>query len=329
MIDNVRNLNGVVAAGIASNGLMRDRGVSATVAPAGQTFSASDFLNSNLNAISPEYFDALGMTLIAGRALTAPDSYNKDNNTTASISAVVNESFARRFFSDVNPIGKRFGVGLRGMALPQYQIVGIINDSKYRSLREPTLPTFYVPETNFTSFVLFVRTYSDKRTIMMAVNKRLQSIDPGGGFSEEHTLVQEIRDSTAAERLLADIALVFGCISVLLSAVGIFGLLAFSVNLQRRELGIRIALGASVGQIAAVVGKHILVTTAIGLVSGIALALLLGRFVKALLFGISSHDVSSLLFAVLVMLGVAVFSAVMPVWQAVRTNASETLHYET
>ncbi len=306
---------------------MRGHGLSATVAPAGQSISRSDFMNANVNLVSPGYFVTMGIRVLAGRDFAATDSAK--GKPGVPVRAVVNETFARRFFPDTNPLGKRFGWGMEGtVASGKFEIVGIVSDAKYRSLREPIRPTYYTLDNDFDSFVLNVRTRVRPEAILQPVRKAAASIAPALPFLEVHTLAAEVADSTAPERTTAALASLFGAIAALLGGVGIYGLLAYLVTQRRREIGIRMALGARASQIAELIVGQTLVMTVCGVVVGLAVALLAGPALRSLLYGVSPEDPAALAAAAIFVAIVALAAAVMPALDAAQVDPAETLRLE-
>jgi predicted permease len=201
LLEKTRSLLGVAAAGIASRAVMRGTGVKTTLGAAGMPIQRNDFLNSSLNSVTPGYFDAMGMHIIAGR-----DFIWSGNDKQKPQQAIVNEAFAQRFFPGQNALGRLFGGrGPNGLANPDDQIVGVVNDAKYRSLREKIPPTVYGPVVNgFDSdFVLYLRTYGNPAALIAPVREVLRSLDPQLPFVEVTTLREEVETSLWQERLLA------------------------------------------------------------------------------------------------------------------------------
>jgi predicted permease len=146
--DRVRAIPGVQSVGISSIGVLRGTGMATTVAPAGQRITPADFLNASINSVSPEYFDSMGMHILDGRGFMASDA--PEPKHVGPVMAVVNQAFVQRFFPNTQPVGKLFGGRLTGEAADEsHEIIGVVNDSKYRSLRAPVIPTFYTCETDF------------------------------------------------------------------------------------------------------------------------------------------------------------------------------------
>jgi predicted permease len=270
----VRQIPCVVSAATSARGVMRGRGLGNTIVPEGHSLKPGDFLNTSVNTVSPEYFDTMGMSILAGRGLTPRDV--PADSLTSRASVVVNRAFAQRFFPGVDPVGKHFGPSTDTR---RNEIVGVVSDAKYRSLREPIPPTFYsVVEWGYGSFVLNVRTRVRPESIFEPVRKALAATDPSVAFLEIHTLADEVDASTASERLTAALASIFGAIAALLVGVGIYGLLAYAVAQRKREIGIRMALGARLADIRGLIGRQVCLMVACGVAAGILGALMAGKW---------------------------------------------------
>src|SRR5882762_7786724 len=218
----VRELPGVASVGVASRGLMRGTGLKTTYAPAGQTSAPGDFMNTSLNWISPEYYDTMGIRLLAGR------NFRQDEAPAKPRQAIVNQAFARRFFPLGNTIGRTFGQGFSNqVAIGSFQIVGMVSDAKYRSLREPIQPTVYQSWApgDGGSFILHVRTHNDPKAIIDPVRHVLRSMDPRLPFEEIHTLAEEVDASLWPERTLAWLSAAFSVVAAVLAALGVFAAL--------------------------------------------------------------------------------------------------------
>jgi predicted permease len=327
LTERVREMPGVVSVAAASRGVMRDRGLGATIAPAGRKITRADFLNTSFNYVSPEYFDTMGMHILAGRDFIPDDAPGPKQADP--LMAVVNQAFAEQFFPDTSPVGKQFGPGgLEGVAQGKYQIIGVVSDAKYRSLREPIIPTFYTLDTNFSQLVLNVRTGMRPDAIIEPVRKALASVSPTLPFLEVHTLAQEVDDSIASERLTAALASLFGAIAALLVGAGIFGLLAYVVTERRREIGIRMALGAQPLHIGKLIAGQTLAMTAVGVAMGLTGALIAGPGIRSLLYGISPQDPKSLVAAMIFMALTAAVATILPAVRATAVDPMVALRYE-
>jgi predicted permease len=315
----VREIPGVVSVATASRPVMRGSGVKSTVAPAGQKVTRAEFLNTSMNWTSPEYFETMGMHILQGRGFTVSDL--KAPKPTP---VVVNETFARRFFPKMEAVGQRFGNGLEVAAHAEYEVVGVVRDAKYRSLREPMTPTYFmVTDSNLS--VLVVRTRIAPESAIQPVRAALTAIDSALPFTEIHTLADEVGASAAPERLTAALASIFGAFATLLAAVGIYGLLAFSVEQRRREIGIRMALGAKASDVGGMLGLQAGGMVACGVILGLGGALLAGRWVRALLYGVAPVDPYSLVLAALLVVLVSAAATAIPAVRATRVHPASVL----
>jgi predicted permease len=311
-----RDLPGVAQVAAAGRPLMRGSGMKTTVALPGQTPSAADFLNTSINSVTPEYFDTMGMRIVRGRGFTVAD-------ITASqpTPVVVNQTFAEHFFPGAEPLGQRFGNSPRTSRV----IIGVVSDAKYRGLREPMTPTFYdVSDSGFS--VLLVRTAAARpEDLVEPLRKALAALDPGLPFTEIHTLAQEVDASVTPERVTAVLAAIFGAFAAALAAAGIYSLLAFAVEQRRREIGIRMAVGAQPVQIGAMLGRQ----TALMLASGLALGLLamvpLASVVRALLYGVTPADPLSLAAAAVLVSAIAAVATAIPARRATQVPPASAL----
>jgi predicted permease len=320
----VRQIPDVVTVALAARGVMRGRGIAMTVAPAGQGPSTADFLNTNLNDVSPEYFATMGIRLVAGRDFTGGgDRMAKPRRV------VVNQAFVRRFFPNTDPIGQGFGVGPPQRVVDRmFEIIGVVSDAKYRSMREPMMPTVYQSSHEFDSFVLHVRTRGRPESIIQSVRQALTALDPAVPFVEISTLAEEVDASTAVERLTAALASIFGTIAALLTAVGLYGLLAYVVTQRRREIGIRMALGAQTVDIGILVGRQALAMVVGGIVLGLGAAAAVSQWMRSLLYGVAPSDPRSLAAAAVFVALVAAVAVAIPVVRATHIQPAAALRQE-
>lgn len=213
-IEKVRALPGVTSVAVAGLGVMRGSGIKFTIGVTGQKITSADFLNTSGNGVTAEYFDTMGMRIVAGRGFAETDRLPDDyrfpdagqfaSGRTRLPRVIVNETFARRFFHGENPIGRTLGNSTAdGVAKPDREIIGVVSDAKFRSLREPIPPTLYslMSQTSDNRFILHVRTANRPDSIINPVREALRSIDPQLPIVEIHTLAEEVSASLASERL--------------------------------------------------------------------------------------------------------------------------------
>ena len=323
LIDAVKALPDVENAAIAERALMRGIGFGGFAIfpdrpPEGR-------LNTSFNVVSPEYFDTMGMHFSAGGGFDASTLQRKP------APAVINQEFARRFFPNRDPIGQVFAIGRKWVA-PKFQITGVVNDTKYRSLREVPPPIYYVAEfgslEETDTFILHVRARGNPRAVISDVRKLAASIDPRVSLYETTTLTEEIDRSLWQERMLVAMAGAFGVFAMVLTAIGLYGVLAYFVTVRRREIGLRMALGATPAKVGRFVARPLAATVGIGLVLGGALAFAASRWAQSLFYGIGPFDGLSIGLALGLVAVVTCVASAPPCWRAIRLDPAQLLREE-
>jgi len=323
--NRVAALPGVRSVAYAARGLMRGVGMKTTLAPQGVVLPRNTFLNTSVNAVSPSYFDTMGMPLLSGRNLELTDNGKLPHPI------VVNRAFADFFFPRQTPIGKLMGQGTDG-SQPRFVIVGLTVTAKYRSMRELDPPTFYNvigPGQGYTDArLLYVRTHGSPAGMVSAVRDVLTRLDPGVPVVEVFTIEQEIQTSLWQERLVALLAAFFGAVSIVLAGIGLYGSLTYTAAQRVHELGIRVAVGAQASHIVRTVCWPIAIAVASGLAAGTLAAMFLLRLTERLLFGVRPTDPLSFGAAASFVLVCAVMAAVVPARRASRIDPSRALREE-
>jgi predicted permease len=320
----IREIPDVVSLAFAARGVLRERGIGMTVAPTGQSPLTADFLSTNVNVVSPEYFATMSIPLVAGRDFTSADDPRAKPGK-----VVVNQAFVRRFFPNVDPLGQRFGAGPPQRVVgPMFEIIGVVSDAKYRSMREPMMPAVYQLSHEFDSFVLHVRTRGRPESIVESVRQALSALDPAVPFIEISTLAEDVDATTAGERLTAALASIFGLIALLLTAVGLYGLLAYLVAHRRREIGIRIALGAQAADIGILVGRHALAMVVGGIMLGLGAVASAAQSMRSLLYGVAPSDPRSLAAAAVFVAVVAALAIAIAISRAAHIEPASALRQE-
>lgn len=209
-----------------------------------------------------------------------------------------------------------------------FEIIGVVSDAKYRSMREPMMPTVYQVSREFGAVVLHVRTRGRPESIIQPVRQALTALDPTVPFVEISTLAEEVDASTAGERLMAALASIFGTIAALLTGVGLYGLLAYVVAQRRREIGIRMAIGAQSMDIGVLVGRQALAMVVGGMVLGLGAAAA-AQWMRSLLYGVAPSDPSSLAAAATFVALVAAVAIAIPVARATHIEPAVALRQDT
>src|SRR5690606_29762745 len=242
-------------------------------------------INSRYNEVGAGYFSALGIPLLSGREFTPADAEG-----TASV-AVVNEAFLRKFGLGRDAVGQRFGTG-RGEDL-DIEIVGVVQNASYSDVKEEVPPLFFTPylqngRLGVMSF--YVRAGGDPQSILRAIPGVVARLDPNLPVANLKTLPQQIRENVFLDRMISTLSTAFAFVATLLAAVGLYGVLAYTVAQRTREIGVRMALGADPRRVRGMVLRKVAVFLAVGGALGLLAALGIGRLAESLLFGLEGDD---------------------------------------
>jgi predicted permease len=280
---------------------------------------------AGIRAVSPDYLTTARIPLIRGRTLTSAD------DVSPSSVAVVNESFVRENFPGEEPLGKRVRILTdQGYGSPTWTIVGVVGDIRSESLRQEPIAEIYVPHGHFGPgfLTVTVRGTGGVEDLIPAIRAEILALDPRMPLRTVETLSDAIRREVAPTRFFMTIGILFAGLALLLSAVGMYGVLGYLVSQRQREIGVRVALGARGDRIVWMVVVEGLRIVLIGAVAGLAVALWSGRLLSALLYSVEPWDLRTL-GLVLVVLFLAAFSAFMiPAWRATHVDPIEALRAE-
>ncbi len=288
-------------------------------------FTDAESLSMSVN-VSPEYFGTLRMQFVAGR------DFNGSDTATSPMVAIIDQTAARRFFPGLDPVGRTFWIdGVAGQPGPPIEVVGVVRNAKYVSLREEIHPTVFFPATQAPDLglagALELRTAIRPTALISSVQAAVASVSPAITL-EFHTLAQQVSDSMVQERLLAQLSGFFGSLALLLAVIGLYGTVSYIVAQRQREFGIRMALGAEPGSVLRLVMLDVISVVAVGLLAGIAMTLAATRLLQRLLFGIGSRDTVTLVVAVATLSIVALVAGYFPGRRATKIEPMEALRYE-
>ena len=274
------------------------------------------------NIVAPRYFDTLGTRLLAGR-----DFSDRDTVSSAPV-AIVNDRFARTLFEGRSAIGRH--VTANGVRL---EVVGVVADAKYQSLRESTLTTLYIPWTqrydNPPTYGYLLRVdRGDPLRVRSAVSRAFRELDPVERIARMSTFAAWIDETIPTERLMATVGGLFASLALLLAGVGMFGVLAFQVAKRTNELGVRTVLGASRWSMMRLVLRDVTVMVAPGVIVGGGIALMLGRLARGLLFGLTPTEPGVFVIATLTLVSAALVAACVPAHRASRVDPLVALRHE-
>jgi len=274
--------------------------------------------------ISPNYFRTMGIPFRRGNEFTDRDSAEMPGV------AIINETATRKYWPGEDPIGRKIKRGRPESKNPWVTIVGIAGSASQLSLREESQPEIYVPflQNTTLNFSLVVRTASDPKTITGAIRKEVWATDKDLPVSNMKLMDELISNSTAQPRFYVILLTVFAALALILAAVGVYGVMAYSVTLRTRDIGIRMAVGAQPMDIFKHVIGHALMLASIGLVIGLVLAGTSTLVMKSLLFGISTADPLTLIVTALILLAVALLASYLPARKATKVDPMVALRYE-
>ncbi|MFP5262087.1 MAG: ABC transporter permease [Blastocatellia bacterium] len=282
----------------------------------------SDLPTTKYYAVSPDYFKAMGIPLLRGRAFTDRDAAG------AARVAVINETMARRFFPDEDPIGKRISVTNGPEAFRE--IVGVVGDVKHDGLDQETPPQTYMSfaqEPN-NGMTLVLRSDADPATLGAAIRAAVSGIDKDQPISAIRPLAEVLADSVAQQRFSMLLLGVFAAVALVMAAVGLYGVMSYSVTQRTHEIGVRMALGASPRDVLGlVVGQGVMLTSA-GVCIGLAAAVALTRLMESLLFGVTATDPLTFGAISLMLMAVAFVASYIPARRATRVDPMVALRYE-
>jgi predicted permease len=281
-------------------------------------------MNPNANWVGPGYFSTMGIPLIAGREFT-----EKDVLGTPKV-GIINEKMAHYFFGDENPIGRHFGFG-RGDH-PDIEIVGVVKDTQTNKNLRDEIPRYdyipYMQDESATEITFYVRTIQAPELMGNALRRVVQQMDSNLPVYDMKTMQTQVDQSLFIERLIAMLSAFFGLLATLLAAIGLYGVMAYTVARRTREIGIRMALGADRSKVIWLVMHDVALMAAIGIGIGLPGGIALGRLVRAELFGLAPTDPATLAAATAILAAVSLLAGYIPARRATSVDPTTALRYE-
>ena len=325
LLSRVRALPDVRAASLTSSSPISGSWDQLGVKVEGYQPKQDENMSPNAALVSPGYFATLGIPFVAGRDFTEQDSANRGRVV------IVNQTFAHYFFGNVYPIGKHMTTNDEPGAPLDMEIVGLVEDAKYVSLNEKPRRHFYTPlaqEPRLFDMTLQVRTAGDSRQIADLIRGQVRELDPNLPMYATTTLQVQIDDSLTSERLMTWLSSAFGILATLLAALGLSGVVAFSVARRTQEIGIRVALGARRSDILRLILSQTTLPVVLGLAVGLASAFALSRLLGGMLYEVQPSDPLTYCAASLLLGGVAALAAYWPARRAARVDPVMALRFE-
>jgi predicted permease len=277
---------------------------------------------SRFNVVGPNYFHVIGVPLVAGRDFTAADNANGLRV------AIVNEAFAKKFNLGMNAVGKRLSVGNDSLNIT---IVGLAKDAKYSEVKAKIPPVFVQPYRQMgrmDQMYFYVRSTLPTDQLLQAIPRVIKKFDANLPVERLTTLPQQVRDNVFLDRMISTLSAAFAVLATLLAAVGLYGVLAYSVAQRTREIGVRMALGATAGTVSRMVLRQVGMMTLVGALIGIAGALALGRGAQSLLYELKGWDPTVIAVSAVMLTLVALGAALVPALRASHVDPMQALRYE-
>ena len=324
LIERLQALPGVSSAALAVVPLLINDEWDNWVTIEGYTPKQGEVPDPHMQFCSPKFFETLKIPILLGRDFTI-----KDGQSAPKI-GIVNQKFAKRYFGDQNPIGRHVGFGIDPGTKTDIEIVGVAGDTKYENMRDEIPYELYVPwiQHFVGSMTAYVRTETAPVSFFASLRRTVREVDASVPMYGMRTVDQQVETSLVTERLLATLSTVFGALATLLAAVGLYGVMAFMVTRRTREIGIRMALGASGGSVVWLIMREVLILAVTGLAIGLAAAFGLTRLVEAQLFGVKATDVATMMLATFGIAAVAMLAGYLPARRATAVDPMQALRFE-
>jgi predicted permease len=322
LLERLRSAPGVVSAGLASVAILAGDEWDSTMGVEGHQARDDENMQAFINALSPGYFTTMKIPLLEGRDFTRLDA--KEQATVA----IVNQRFAEHFFKGKSAIGKHVGWGRGPQSKLTIEIVGVVADSLYEGPREGVRRQVFLPNWGKNSAAFYVRTQTRSGAAYALVRNAVKQLDATMPVYELKTLEAQLDETLLTDRLIAMLSAGFGLLAMMLATIGLYGVMAFVVARRRKELGLRLALGADRALVLWLVMKEVLVLLAIGLAIGVPAALGLGRYVSSQLYGINPNDPWIAVTTVILLALVSAAAGMIPAHRASRIDPILALRYE-
>ncbi len=278
--------------------------------------------NSRFNEVGANYFHVVGMPLLSGRDFTTSDVAGGPKV------AVVNEAFAKKFNLGRDAVGKRMSQGGNDLDI---EIVGLVKDAKYSDVKDAVPPVFFIPwrqDTTRGALTFYVRSAAAPEQALRAIPGVIKKLDPSLPVEDLKTLAQQVKENVFLDRMISTLSSAFAVLATLLAAIGLYGVLAYSVTQRTREIGVRMALGADAARVRGMVLKQVGLMTLVGAVVGVGGAIALGRGAQSLLYQLKGWDPAVTLVATIVLALVALGAGYIPARRASETDPMNALRYE-
>ncbi len=328
LLTRLRNVPGVVAAGAVTPLPLSGNNAMISFQIEGRPVPKSEAPSADIETASPEFFHTLNIPLLRGR------DFNERDDSKAPGVMIVNDAFARKYFPNEDAVGKHVTPGISNSGKAQLrEIIGVVGNVKSRNLEAEDVPAYYVPATqiNFGSMAVCLRTSVDPHSLTPAVRNVVASMDPDLPLYDVKTMEEYLSASVATPRFNALLLEAFAGLALLLTGIGLYGVISYAVTQRTHEIGVRITLGATRASVVRMVLRSGLQLTGIGIAAGVVFSLIAARFATAfssLLFGVKATDAVTFI-AVVFMVGfVSLLACYIPAYRAAKVDPMIALRYE-
>ena len=323
LLDTLSAEPGVQSVGMTSDAVLANSDTTTSVEVPGYQSQEGERMSFEWEHVTPSYFAALQLPLIAGRV------FNDGDTPDSGKVVIVNDAFVRKFFGTPDQaLGKTFSTGKKE---PSFQIVGVVKTAKHRNLHEVPTPIFYTPlfqDKSPDGVTIYIRTRQAPESAANSVRAAVAGIDSKLVVDSLQSMNAEIDTTLSSERMLSFLASSFGAVAAFITAIGLYGVLAYSIAQRTREIGVRMALGATRGAVLKMVLSEVLIMTGCSVAVAIPISVALSSIVKNQLYGVSYRDPATLVFVVIAIGVMALIAASVPARRAVQVQPITALRYE-
>ena len=320
VVERMRRVPGVQSAALTNIGVLTNNQWDMWVTIDSYQRKENEYIDPWFNAVGPGYFEMMGIPLLQGREFSLKDDAPQP------LVAIVNEKFAKKYFGNGVAVGHKIGIGRDPGTPTNIEIVGVVADARYESLRHEVPEQVYLYNT--TGQTVYVRTGRDAASVMPGIRAAIREMDANLPIPTMMTLDQQLEESLVTERMIATLSSVFGVLATALAIVGLYGVMAYMVTRRSREIGIRMALGAQSGNVVWLVMREVLVLVGAGIAVGAPAAWALSKLVQAQLYGVQPHDPASIALPTLLLAAVALLAGYVPARRAAGYDPVRVLRYE-
>jgi putative ABC transport system permease protein len=328
LVSRAGNLPGVVSAGAVTPLPLSGNNAMVTFQIEGRPVPKSEEPSADIEIASPGFFKTMNIPMFRGR------DFSERDDTKAPGVVIVNEAFAHKYFSNEDAVGKHITPGAANSGKPQVrEIIAVVGNVKNRSLDTEEVPIYYIPSTqlNFGSMAVCLRTNNDPHSVVSAVRSVVSSMDPDLPVYDIKTMEEYLASSVATQRFNAMLLEAFAGLALVLTGIGLYGVIAYAVAQRTHEIGVRMTLGASRSEVVRMVLKSGLQLTGIGVAAGLVLSFIAAKFAtsfSSLLFGIKATDLVTFSAVVGIVTIVSLLACYIPAYRASKVDPMIALRYE-